>query len=154
MKGNTIQKPVDTAAERLSEKSYGFLSERQFRILSLRSRGYTQLEIAKELHTSRANVSMLEGRARKRIELARQTLKVFEECQTHHVITIEPSTRLQKIPMDVLLEADKFQIHMRSNMVEILRMVKKQKPDLLSPDGKTVEKITFDFNERGKLSLL
>jgi|ERR1700733_10790237 len=137
-----------------SQSRYGFLTEKQFLVLSLRSKGYTQREIAFELNTSRASVSMLEGRAKKQVVLARQTLRMYNLTQTQHIVTIEPGTRLQKIPLIVLLEADKFQIHLRSNMVEILRMVKKQKPDSWSPDGKTIEEIAFKFNERGKISLL
>jgi len=154
MERNSIQKQDEATRQRFSLlKSYGFLTEKQFRVLSLRSKGYTQQEIASELHTSRANVSMLEGRAKKQVERARKTLRAYELSQTQHVVTIEPGTRLQKVPMVVLLEADKFQIHLHSNMVEILRMVKKQKPDSWSSDGKTKEEIVFNFNERGKLSL-
>jgi HTH-type transcriptional regulator, fmd operon transcriptional regulator len=154
MERSIIQKQDEATQQRFSlPKSFGFLTEKQYRVLALRSKGYTQLEIAKELHTSRANVSMLEGRARKQVELAKQTLRAFELSQTQHVVTIEPGTRLQRVAMIVLLEADKFQIHLQTNMVEILRMVKKQKPGSWSPDGITVEKIVFSFNERGKLSL-
>jgi HTH-type transcriptional regulator, fmd operon transcriptional regulator len=149
-----IQQQNEASWQRFSMPgNLGFLTEKQYRVLSLRSKGYTQQEIAIELHTSRANVSMLEGRAKKQVKLARQTLSVFELSQSQYVVTIEPGIRLQKVAMIVLLEADKFQIHLQSNMVEILRMVKKQKPNSWSSDGITVEKIIFNFNERGKLSL-
>jgi TFX-like DNA-binding protein len=60
---------------------------------------------------------------------------------------------LQQIPMIVLQEADKHGIHLRSNMVEILRMVKKLKANSLGTDGRINEKLIFNFNERGKLFL-
>jgi|SRR5271165_923865 len=155
MERSTVQKPEETIWQGFTVPRYlGFLTEKQFRVLSLRSRGYSQQEVAVEMHTSRANVSMLEGRAKKQIELAKQTLRAFELSQTQHVVAIEPGTRLQKVPMIVLLEADKFETHLQSNMVEILRMVKRRKPDSWSSNGLTTEKIIFTFNERGKLSLL
>jgi HTH-type transcriptional regulator, fmd operon transcriptional regulator len=46
--------------------------------MELRSRGFTQLETAKKLGTSRANVSMIECRAKKKLEKARETLRIFE----------------------------------------------------------------------------
>lgn len=131
----------------------GFLTEKQFRVLLLRSRGYTQKETASELHLSRSSVSMVEARARKQIERARQTLKLFQMTQTQHTVVIPLDTHLQQIPLVVLQKADKYNIHLRRNMVEILRMVKKEKPDALSEDGRTVKKIFFSFNERGKVSL-
>ena len=136
-----------------SRSRSGFLTEKQFRVLALRSRGFSQQEIANELGMSRAGVSMLEGRARKQVERARQTLRLYEMTQTQPKVTIGVGTRLQQIPMVVLREADRFHIHLRSNMVEILRMVKKHKRGSLS-NGRTTEKITFSFNERGRLSLL
>ncbi len=143
-----------TEKELRQRSSFGFLTERQFRVLNLRSRGYLQREIARELGISRAGVSLLERRARKRVELARQTLKMYDlATRQQHKVTIEVGTRLQQIPMVVLHEADRFRVHLRSNMVEILRMVKKLKEDCLA-DGRTTERIVFSFNERGKLSLL
>jgi Tfx family DNA-binding protein len=155
LEGRIIQKRNEETKQRFSiSRSFGFLTEKQCQVLTLRSKGYTQIEIAKELGTSRANVSMLEGRARKQVENARETLRVFNLSQTQRVVAIEPGTRLQKVPMIVLLEADKFQTHLQSNMVEILRMIKKRKPgSWSSSDGKTTEKIVFSFNERGKLYL-
>jgi hypothetical protein len=53
----------------------------------------------------------------------------------------------------VLQEADRYNVHLKSNMVEILRMVKKQKRNSISQEGRTTEEIFFSFNERGKLSI-
>jgi Tfx family DNA-binding protein len=130
----------------------GFLTKKQFEILCLRERGFLQREIASELHMSRSSVSMIEARARKQVSRARQTLKIVESVgrQSRHIVRIERGTRLQKIPVLVLQEADKSQIHLRSNMVDILRMVKKLKGHCLS-GGRTTSRISFIFNERGRL---
>ncbi len=137
-----------------SKKRHGFLTEKQSRILFLRSRGFTQLEISKQLKMSRASVSMIEGRARRQILRARQTIQYLDLVEKQYEILVNPGTRLQQIPMVVLQEADKHGIHLRSNMVEILRIVKKMKGSSLGTDGRLTEKLLFRFNERGKLSLL
>ena len=87
------------------------------------------------------------------MERARQTLKAYSFIQIQHTVSVDAGTRLQQVPMVVLQEADRFRIHLRSNMVEILRMVKKQKASLLE-DGRTTKKIVFRFNERGKVSII
>jgi HTH-type transcriptional regulator, fmd operon transcriptional regulator len=137
-----------------SRKRYGFLTEKQSRILFLRSRGLTQLEIAKQMKMSRASVSMIEGRARKQVVRARQTIQYFDAIQKQYEVVVNSGVRLQQIPMIVLQEADKNGVHLRSNMVEILRMVKKIKSNILGIDGRLMEKLEFRFNERGKLLLL
>ena len=149
--GNTSE----SAELKYQQSSLGFLTRKQFQILCLRNRGYYQREIASELHLSRSSVSMIEARARRQIKKARQTLRICElaRAQIQHIVTIEKGTHLQKIPMIVLQEADIFDIHVRKNMVEILRLVKRSKADCLSA-GKTSKKISFSFNERGILSLL
>jgi HTH-type transcriptional regulator, fmd operon transcriptional regulator len=96
---------------------------------------------------------MIEARAKMQIERARQTLRMYKLTQSQHKVCIVTGTRLQQVPMVVLQEADRFGVHLRSNMVEILRMVKKRKGALMT-DGRTSEKIVFSFNERGKVSLL
>jgi HTH-type transcriptional regulator, fmd operon transcriptional regulator len=137
-----------------SKKRHGFLTEKQSRVLFLRSRGFTQLEIAKQLKMSRASVSMIEGRARRQVIRARQTVQYFELVEKQYEVTVSPGARLQQIPMIVLQEADKHGIHLRSNMVEILRIIKRTKASYLGADGRLTEKLLFRFNERGKLSLL
>jgi Tfx family DNA-binding protein len=134
--------------------SLGLLTRKQLEVLELREKGYSQLETARLLEVSRASVSMIESRARKKIERARDTIRAYEKIQeAQHVVTIPKETRLQQIPMLVLQEADRCRIHVRSNMVDILRLVKSERPRLLSK-GKTTGGMQFAFNERGKLRLL
>jgi HTH-type transcriptional regulator, fmd operon transcriptional regulator len=148
-----LQRQLVEAKFPISKSFLGSLTEKQFRILSLRSRGFSQSEIAGELKLSRASVSMIERRARKKIEQAKQTIKIYNLVQTQHDVTIEVGTRLLEVPMVVLKEADRAGIHLKSNMVEILRIVKSRASDSLSQDGRTIKKISFSFNERGKLLL-
>jgi Tfx family DNA-binding protein len=141
-------------AVNFSRKRHGFLTEKQSHILFLRLSGYTQLEIARELKISRASVSMIEGRARRLIQRARQTVQYFDEIQRQYGVRVDSGTRLQQVPMIVLQEADNQKIHLRSNMVEILRLVKKSKANSLGADGRLIDAIEFRFNARGKLTLV
>ncbi len=97
---------------------------------------------------------MIEGRARRLVIRARHTVQYFELVEKQYEVTVSPGARLQQIPMIVLQEADKHGIHLRSNMVEILRIVKRTKAGNIGADGRLTEKLHFLFNERGKLSLL
>ena len=137
----------------LSQKRQGVLTAKQSKILFLRHQGFTQAEIAKELRMSRASVSMIEGRAKSQIQRARLTIQFLDLIQRRHEVQIDPGTRLQQVPMIVLQEADRLKIHLRSNMVEILRLVRKVKPSSIDKDGRLNDKLVLRFNERGKLSL-
>jgi HTH-type transcriptional regulator, fmd operon transcriptional regulator len=60
----------------------GLFNQKQLKILRLRARGLTQLKVAKELGTSRANISMIEWRARRKLQKARETIRAYERLQS------------------------------------------------------------------------
>ena len=110
----------------------------------------TQKETAKELGTTRANVSMIELRARRKVLLARETLRAYQSTLTEHHLVIPKGTKLYEIPTAVLREGDRFGIHIQSNIVEIIRIVKGLHP-VCFEGGKTNRSISFVFNQSGKL---
>jgi HTH-type transcriptional regulator, fmd operon transcriptional regulator len=130
----------------------GLFNQKQLKILKLRARGFTQLETAKELGTTRANVSMIEWRARKKLDKARETIQAYEALQSSHTVSVEKGTKLAEVPLIVLHEGDKRHIHIRSDIVEIVRLVKALKP-IPVRDGKTIRQLEFKINERGKLQI-
>jgi Tfx family DNA-binding protein len=130
--------------------SHGLLTELQFKVLVCRGRGLTQSETARELRTTRANVSMIEHRARKRIELARETITAYHSTLTDHSVRIPKGVRSYDVPSIVLREADKYGIHLQSNIVEIIRLVRGLRPPVLTT-GRTTRAISLVFNQRGKL---
>jgi Tfx family DNA-binding protein len=132
---------------------FGLLTERQLNVLSCREKGMSQVETAEELRTTRANVSMIERRARMNVEKARKTLRAYESTLTNHAVTVERGSRPQEIPTIVLREGDRYGIHIQSNIVDIVRMVRAQKPSCIA-DGRITRDLTFVFNQRGKLSLV
>jgi Tfx family DNA-binding protein len=108
----------------LTGKKYGLLTEKQYRILELRSKGYTQAQIAKILGTSRSNVSMLEKAALEKIRLAKETLKLYQELNSAAVVTIEAGTHLVDIPGIILRKADEANVKLRANFTLIYDMLR------------------------------
>jgi HTH-type transcriptional regulator, fmd operon transcriptional regulator len=112
----------------------------------------TQKETAKALGTTRANVSMIELRARRKVALAKETVDAYRSTLTDHIVSIPKGTRFYDVPPLVLGEGDRWGIHMQSNLVEIIRMVKDLRPPCLK-SGKTTRSIAFVFNRAGQLRI-
>jgi len=134
-------------------KKFGLLSDLQVEVLKLRFQGFTQSEIAKRLNLSRSYVSMLELRAKRKIEIARRTLEVISQIQSEELIPIDEGTSLADIPSIVFKAADKRGIHLKINIIEIIRMVKLANPPCLEK-GKTIRKIVFKVSPEGRLFLI
>jgi HTH-type transcriptional regulator, fmd operon transcriptional regulator len=132
--------------------AHGLLTSAQYKVLVCRGKGMTQLETAKELGTTRANVSMIELRARRKVDRAVETLEAYKSTLTDHEVRIPKGTRFYEIPTLVLREGDKWGIHIQSNIVEIIRMVREIKPPCLA-SGRTNRPIPFVFNKRGRLRI-
>lgn len=130
----------------------GALTEAQFRVLACRGKGLTQRETAVELGTTRANVSMIELRARRRVSMAKQTLEAYRSTLTDHVIRVPKGTMFYDVPSIVLREGDRSGVHLQSSIVDIVRMVKGIRPGCLGA-GRTSRNIYFVFNRAGRLRL-
>jgi transcriptional regulator len=96
---------------------------------------------------------MIELRAKRKVELARETLRAHESTLTDHEVHVLKGTRLYDVPPLVLGTGDRFGVHLQSNIVDIVRMVKEAKPPCIS-GGRTSRGLSFSFNEAGKLRLL
>ena len=130
----------------------GNLTKQQFQVLLCRGRGLSQKETAAELGTTRANVSMIELRAGRKIQRASETLRAFESTRTDHMVEVGKGLRIYEIPPVVLREGDKFGIHLQSNFVDIIRLVRSIEPTCLK-EGRTTRALRFSFNQRGQLRL-
>jgi Tfx family DNA-binding protein len=131
---------------------HGSLTEPQYQVLVCRGKGMTQLETARALGTTRANVSMIEHRARRKVARAKETLEAYRLTLTDHLVSVPKGTWSYDIPPLVLGEGDRLGIHIRSNMVEIVRMARSQRPACLE-QGRTTRPISFVFNAAGKLRI-
>lgn len=95
---------------------------------------------------------MIELRAKKKLEKAKETLWAYEAMLSKHVVRVKQGTRLQEVPTIVLGEGDRFKIHLRSNLVEIIRMVKRTDPGCLK-NGEITRDLEFAFTQGGLLTL-
>jgi transcriptional regulator len=93
---------------------------------------------------------MIELRARRKVALASQTLQAYRTTLTDHLVRVPRGTRFYDIPSVVLGEGDRWGVHIRSNIVDIVRMVKDLRPTCLR-NGRTTRSISFVFNRAGRL---
>ncbi|MEM3421549.1 MAG: Tfx family DNA-binding protein [Candidatus Hadarchaeum sp.] len=115
-----------------------FLTESQLRVLELRMRGLTQAEIARRLNTSRANVSILERRARENIARAERTLKLFERLKAPVTITVKPGEDILQVPKKIFDAADAAKIRVKQGTAEIIARIKEEAGDRIH--GRSITK--------------
>jgi Tfx family DNA-binding protein len=82
------------------------LTERQAEVLSLRSEGLTQREIAERLGTSVANVSSVERAGRRNVESAERTLVLAELLRASTRVSATPGTDLRVLVDRIYDRAD------------------------------------------------
>lgn len=135
----------------MSNKS--FLTKRQIMVLRLRQSGLTQEEIARRIKTTRANVSLIEKRARENIDRSRETLKEWESIVSPVRVAIKKGTDVIKIPELVFAEADKQGIHVKSNSLDLITRIKKEKGGAIS--NRTLdEDMEIDITDSGEVNIL
>jgi len=105
-------------------KSTNLLTDRQIQVLKLRNRGLTQEEAAKQLKTTRENVSILESRARRNINRARATIETLEGLGMATRIMVKPETPVLDIAKIILRKADSLNLRLRLDCIDLLERVK------------------------------
>ncbi|WP_048150459.1 Tfx family DNA-binding protein [Palaeococcus ferrophilus] len=105
-----------------------FLTEQQIKILKLRARGLKQSEIAELLGTSRANVSILEHRAMKKIEKARNTLLLWEQINSRISVKVRRGEDVLNVPKKLFDAADRAGIHVPYTTAEVIAFLVKEAP--------------------------
>ncbi|ABR54998.1 DNA binding protein, Tfx family [Methanococcus vannielii SB] len=100
-----------------------FLTEIQIRVLNLRKKGHTQEEIAHVMGTSRANISMVEKRARENIEKAKNTLNIYNDIIAPSKIKVEKGTDVFNIPNVIFSKSDEEEIHVNYSSLQIMEFI-------------------------------
>ena len=108
---------------KIDKESHSFFTERQLEVLTLRSHGLVQREIARRLSTTRANISILEKRAYEKVKRAKATLDLFNNLNVAVQVSIPPKTRVRDIPRLVFKQANAANIKMKLNNPRILEEV-------------------------------
>ena len=110
-------------------KSTNLLTDRQIQVLKLRSQGLTQERVAKQLKTTRENVSILESRARRNIKRAKATIEILEDLGMATRITIQPGTPVLEISKIILKKADDANVRLQLDCVDLLEKIKMKTKD-------------------------
>lgn len=105
-------------------KNTNLLTDRQIQVLKLRSRGITQEKVARQLKTTRENVSILESRARRNIKRAKATIEILEDLGMATRITIKPDTPVLEISKLILKKADDANVRLQLDCIDLLEKIK------------------------------
>ncbi len=108
-----------------------FLTEAQVRVLELRNKGLTQAEIARKLKTSRANICILERRARANIAKAERTLKLAARLSALVVIELKPGDDVIEAPGLLFKAADQEKVKVGLTTPEIIARIRETTGDKL-----------------------
>jgi len=108
-----------------------FLTKMQARVLELRAKGLTQAEIARQLKTSRANVCILERRARQNIARAERTLKLSAKLLAPVTLRIKPGDDILKVPDRLFKAADAAKIRVKLGTPDIIAKIREGAKDKL-----------------------
>ena len=105
-------------------KNTNLLTDRQIQVLKLRSRGITQERVARQLKTTRENISILESRARRNIKKAKATIEILEDLGMATRITIKPETPVLEISKIILKKADDANVRLQLDCIDLLEKIK------------------------------
>jgi len=96
------------------------LTQRQWQVVKLRTTGLTQAQVAKKLHTTRENVTILEHRAHQNLKAAKATLAAIEELSGSKELIIPSGVSIFEATSMILRRADILRIKVRLNADSIL----------------------------------
>ena len=108
-----------------------FLTKMQARVLELRAKGLTQAEIARQLKTSRANVCILERRARRNIARAERTLKLSAKILAPVVLKIKPGDDIMSAPRQFFSAADAAKVDVKLDTPALIAKIRREAQDKL-----------------------
>ncbi|MDI3501998.1 MAG: HTH-type transcriptional regulator, fmd operon transcriptional regulator [Archaeoglobi archaeon] len=106
-----------------------FLTDEQIEVLRLRMRGLSQKEIAEILKTTRANVCIIEKRARRNIERALKTIEIWKKINSRAEIEIPSGTDLMDIPQIIFEKANENDVKVKYSFLELIEHIKKSVPE-------------------------
>jgi len=103
-----------------------FLTEAQARVFELRAKGLTQSEVARRLKTSRANVCILERRARENIKRAEQTMKLAARLRAPVVLEVKVGSDILTIPRRLFAAADAAKVDVKLDTPALIAKVRRE----------------------------
>jgi HTH-type transcriptional regulator, fmd operon transcriptional regulator len=112
------------------EKGDSLLTERQVRVLKLRTQGCSQQEIADILGTTRSNISIVERRAHRNISRAKLTIHTWLMIQAPLSVRISAGTDLFDLPNIIFAAADQRGIQLPITSPDIIVQLKSKAPNI------------------------
>jgi HTH-type transcriptional regulator, fmd operon transcriptional regulator len=103
------------------------LTDRQWQVLSLRSRGLTQTEVGKRLRTTRENVSIIEHRAHANLMAAKATLAALENLSGSNELVVPTGTSIFEATSMILRRADTLRIRLGMSADSILAALRSKR---------------------------
>jgi Tfx family DNA-binding protein len=100
------------------------LTPRQWRVLQLRATGLTQMQVAKRIHTSRENISIIEHRAHQNMRAAKATLAAIEQLSESSELIIPSGASIFEAVSMILLRADTLRVKLRISADSILAAIR------------------------------
>jgi HTH-type transcriptional regulator, fmd operon transcriptional regulator len=130
-----------------------FLTKRQLSVLRLRQAGLTQEEIARRIKTTRANISLIEKRARENVERSKETIREWNSVVSPVRVNVPRGTDVMNVPDIVFAEADKASIHVKCDSIGLITLIKKEKGSAIS-NRIVVEPFEVDIANSGDVAVL
>lgn len=128
------------------------LTPRQIEVLKLKRKGMTQADIARRMKTTRGNISTIESTARKNVEKAERTLKLFRTLEAPVWLTVPSGTDLYEIPHMMFKEADRKKIKIAIDSATMLVRLKTEAPDRIT-HRVTAGEINVSVDELGNVNI-
>ncbi|MEM4484791.1 MAG: Tfx family DNA-binding protein [Sulfolobales archaeon] len=100
-----------------------FLTDKQIEVLKLRSRGFTQREIAKIMSSSRENISTIERRAFNKLLKALSTLEAYIEILSISQVEISEGTSVKEATEKIFREANRSGVKLKETMPRLMDLI-------------------------------
>jgi Tfx family DNA-binding protein len=130
-----------------------FLTKRQLAVLRLRQAGLTQEEIARRIKTTRANISLIEKRARENVERSKETIREWNSVVSPVRVSVPKGMDVMNVPDIVFAEADKASIHVKCDSIGLITLIKKEKGGAIS-NRIVAEPFEIDIANSGEVAVL
>ena len=129
------------------------LTKKQFEILKMKISGKSLSEIAKELHTSRANISAIAKTAEANVKKSKQTLKLMELINWSIKIDVRAGSNVYEISEKVFREADRKKIKISHNYSELVRLITEALGTARLKRRKTLENFSIVVSKDGRFEI-
>lgn len=128
------------------------LTERQLEVYLRRLRGEKLEEIARDLGTTKSNISAIEKKAKRKIELAYNTVRLVEQLVDAQIVSIPPGIDLYEIPGIIYRKGDEMGIKIRYSGPELIKLLVERCGHKLR-NREVTRQITVGIKENGEISL-